>query len=132
MRWPGAGGCAATGEMELRCAATAACGGAGGATAVLGGRAAASAGLAGTVDETAWPDLVTPGGATMVTFVTLLLTVVFVLFAWMTMPGLTTGGALATTWGGVPTGAGTMIPGREPGGGGTKHPYCPLGGGGAL
>jgi hypothetical protein len=61
---------------------------------------------------------------TLVMFVTLLVLVVLPLLTlrWMCMPGWMTGGALVTTAGGVPTGAGMMIPGREPGGGGTKTP----------
>ena len=43
------------------------------------------------------------------------------------MPGRTTGGALSTTAGGVPTGQGTITPGWEPGGGGTKTPCGPMG-----
>jgi hypothetical protein len=40
---------------------------------------------------------------------------------------LTTGGALTTTAGGVPIGAGMMMPGREPGGGGMNTPCGPIG-----
>ena len=43
------------------------------------------------------------------------------------MPTLVTGGALVTTAGGVPMGAGTMRPGLEPGGGGTNTPCGPMG-----
>jgi hypothetical protein len=79
----------------------------------------------------------------MVTFVTLvtlltivvrllLMLVVFEMFPLlmllvMCMPTLTTGGALVTTDGAVPMGAGTMRPTREPGGGGTKTPEGPKG-----
>ncbi len=45
------------------------------------------------------------------------------------MPTFITGGALTTTAGGVPTGAGMMMPGRDPGGGGMKIPAGPIGGG---
>ena len=41
------------------------------------------------------------------------------------MPTFTTGGAPTTTRGGVPMGAGTMMPGREPGGGGMNTPCGP-------
>src|SRR5215472_10068180 len=43
------------------------------------------------------------------------------------MPTATTGGALVTTAGAVPTGAGTMMPRRDPGGAGTKQPSGPIG-----
>src|SRR3984957_18831239 len=45
------------------------------------------------------------------------------------IPTFTTGGAPVTTAGGVPIGAGTMMPKAEPGGGGTKIPSGPIGGG---
>ena len=44
------------------------------------------------------------------------------------MPVRMTGGALTTTAGGVPIGAGTMMPWRDPGGAGTKLPCGPSGG----
>ena len=75
------------------------------------------------------PVWVTPGGArtvTLVIFVTLVVLEMFVVCL-ITIPGRTTGGALTTTAGGVPTGAGTMIPVREPGGGGTNTPFGPSG-----
>jgi hypothetical protein len=71
---------------------------------------------------------------TLVTFVTLvtlvvlrLITVLLVTFEVMRIPTAMTGGALVTTAGDVPIGAGTMIPGREPGGAGTKQPSGPDG-----
>jgi hypothetical protein len=89
---------------------------------------------------TATPLAVADGGAmivTLVTFVTLVMfvtlvvrfTVVLLMFTLdvIFMPTAMTGGALVTTAGGVPIGAGMMIPGREPGGGGTKQPSGPLG-----
>src|SRR5437763_12064580 len=44
----------------------------------------------------------------------------------------TTGGALVTAAGAVPTGAGTMMPTRDPGGAGTKQPSGPIGRGPAI
>jgi hypothetical protein len=96
---------------------------------------AARCACAGTEVFTALPLIVAEGGATIVTFVTFVTLVTFVTFllltlvtfAVMRMPTAMTGGALVTTAGGVPIGAGTMIPGREPGGGGTKQPSGPDG-----
>jgi len=51
---------------------------------------------------------------------------------WMLIPAFTTGGALMTMAGGVPSGADTMTPGRDPGGGGTKIPEGPMGRGPAT
>src|SRR5438874_2838391 len=109
------------------------------------GRAAARCGAAGTVELKARPLAVAAGGATMVTFVTLvtlvtfvtLLVLVLVLRMLVTlvvtrMPTATTGGALVTTAGAVPTGAGTMMPTRDPGGAGTKQPSGPIGRGPAI
>src|SRR5437763_3286468 len=109
------------------------------------GRAAARCGGAGTVELKARPLAVAAGGATMVTFVTLvtlvtfvtLLVLVLVLRMLVTlvvtrMPTATTGGALVTTAGAVPTGAGTMMPTRDPGGAGTKQPSGPIGRGPAI
>src|ERR1700751_5831704 len=96
--------------------------------------AGARCSCAGTEVFTACPLAVAPAGATIVTRVTLvtfvtlvtllLMTVVLLLFTLFVIriPTLTTGGALVTTAGAVPIGAGTMIPCREPGGGGTKIP----------
>jgi len=83
-----------------------------------------------TDEFTARPEAVALAGAMMVTFVTFVTLVTFVTFRLFTtvllfvmcMPTLTTGGALVTTAGGVPIGAGTIMPGREPGGGGTNTP----------
>src|SRR6266566_1650124 len=95
------------------------------------GRAAARCGAAGTVELKARPLAVAAGGATMVTFVTLLMLVLvlrmLVTLVVTRMPTATTGGALVTTAGAVPTGAGTMMPRREPGGAGTKQPSGPIG-----
>lgn len=107
------------------------------------GMAAARCAWAGTDVFTACPEAVALGGATMVTFVTLvtlftmvvrllLMLVVFLVFPLFTLlvmriPTLITGGALVTTDGAVPMGAGTMMPTREPGGGGTKTPGGPRG-----
>src|SRR5437660_8658307 len=109
------------------------------------GRAAARCGAAGTVELKARPLAVAAGGATMVTFVTLvtlvtfvtLLVLVLVLRMLVTlvvtrMPTATTGGALVTTAGAVPTGAGTMMPTRDPGGAGTKQPSGPVARGPAI
>src|SRR5213080_2884718 len=106
------------------------------------GRAAARCGAAGTVELKARPLAVAAGGATMVTLVTLvtfvtLLMLVLVLRMLVTlvvtrMPTATTGGALVTTAGAVPTGAGTMMPTRDPGGAGTKQPSGPIGRGPAI
>ena len=97
------------------------------------GRAAARCGAAGTIVLKARPFFVAPGGATMVTLVTRVTLVTFVtlltvdtLFV-MRMPGAMTAGALVTTAGAVPTGAGMMMPAREPGGAGTKQPSGPMG-----
>src|SRR5438874_1489300 len=104
------------------------------------GRAAARCGAAGTVELKARPLAVAAGGATMVTFVTLVTLVTFVTLLVLVlvlvlrmlvtlvvtrMPTATTGGALVTTAGAVPTGAGTMMPTRDPGGAGTKQPSGP-------
>src|SRR5437016_13151158 len=103
------------------------------------GRAAARCGAAGTVELKARPLAVAAGGATMVTFVTLVTLVTFVTLLMLVlvlrmlvtlvvtrMPTATTGGALVTTAGAVPTGAGTMMPRRDPGGAGTKQPSGPI------
>jgi hypothetical protein len=83
------------------------------------------------------PPAVAPGGATIVTLVTLtfvtlvtrvLLTVVLLMVVLLTrMPTFTAGGALTITAGGVPIGAGTTMPKRDPGGGGTNTPGGPNG-----
>src|SRR5437588_8809860 len=104
------------------------------------GRAAARCGAAGTVELKARPLAVAAGGATMVTFVTLVTLVTFVTLLMLVlvlrmlvtlvvtrMPTATTGGALVTTAGAVPTGAGMMMPTRDPGGAGTKQPSGPIG-----
>src|SRR5437763_13431507 len=106
------------------------------------GRAAARCGAAGTVELKARPLAVAAGGATMVTFVTLVTLVTFVTLLVLVlvlvlrmlvtlvvtrMPTATTGGALVTTAGAVPTGAGTMMPRSDPGGAGTKQPARPIG-----
>ena len=111
------------------------------------GRAAARCGAAGTVELKARPLAVAAGGATMVTFVTLVTLVTFVTLLVLVlvlvlrmlvtlvvtrMPTATTGGALVTTAGAVPTGAGTMMPTRDPGGAGTKQPSGPIGRGPAI
>src|SRR5438552_336771 len=103
------------------------------------GRAAARCGAAGTVELKARPLAVAAGGATLVTLVTFvtLLMLVLVLRMLVTlvvtrMPTATTGGALVTTAGAVPTGAGTMMPTRDPGGAGTKQPSGPIGRGPAI
>jgi hypothetical protein len=71
---------------------------------------------------------VAPGGAVIVTFllmfVMLVTFVVLVMFV-MRMPVLMIGGALVTTAGAVPMGAGTTSPRRDPGGAGTKTPGGP-------
>lgn len=72
----------------------------------------------------ACPLAVAAAGATIVTFVMLVTCVT--LFV-MRMPTLTTAGALVTTAGAVPIGAGMMMPAREPGGAGTKQPSGPSG-----
>ncbi len=110
-----------------------------------GGCAAARCACAGTETFTARWSAVEPGGATIVTLVTLLTTVVlrlltivvlltllvlrsmFVTFVATRMPGAMIGGAPVTTAGGVPTGAITIKPRREPGGGGTNTPSGPTG-----
>src|SRR5207237_10929866 len=101
------------------------------------GRAAARCGAAGTVELKARPLAVAAGGATMVTFVTLVTLVTFVTLLVLVlvlvlrmlvtlvvtrMPTATTGGALVTTAGAVPTGDGTMMTTRDAGGAGTKQP----------
>ena len=109
------------------------------------GMAAARCEAAGTSPWKALPSAVDPGGATIVTlvmlvtlrtlltfvvlFTVLLMTVwlICVVLFWMRMPMLVTGGALTTTAGGVPIGAGTMRPGRDPGGDGTNTPIGPTG-----
>ncbi len=91
---------------------------------------------AGTEFWNAWPLAVAPAGASIVTLVTLVMLVTLLMLLWLLtstlpctrMPTLTTGGALTTTAGGVPMGAGTMRPWREPGGGGTNTPCGPIGG----
>ena len=125
---------AGTGRVEL---------GIGAGACTTGGSAAARWAWAGTEVLTACPEAVTPAGATMVTFVTLLTMVVLLLVMLvvvlpefmllvMRMPTLTTGGAPVTTEGAVPTGAGMMMPARDPGGGGTKTPGGPQGLGPAM
>jgi len=63
-----------------------------------------------------------------VVLVVLLMFVVVILLL-ILIPTFRTGGALVTTAGAVPIGAGTMIPNRDPGGGGTNTPSGPMGGG---
>lgn len=117
--------------------------GAGAGVRTTGGKAAASCAWAGTEVLTACPEAVALGGATIVTLVTFVtlftmvvrLLLIFVVFEMlplftllvMRIPTLTTGGALVTTDGAVPTGAGMMRPAREPGGGGTNTPGGPSG-----
>src|SRR6202012_6074549 len=111
-------------------------GGAGGRPA--GARPAARCARAGTEFWNAWPLAVAPAGASivpLVTFVMLVTLLVVLCLLTSTLPRtrmhtLPTAGALTTTAGGVPIGAGTMMPAREPGGGGTKMPCWPIGGGG--
>src|SRR5262245_32857831 len=71
---------------------------------------------------------------TLVTFVTLVTCVLLIVVLlptlfWMRMPTFTTGGALVTTAGDVPMGAGTIRPMRDPGGAGTNTPCGPMGAG---
>ncbi|RTL22256.1 MAG: hypothetical protein EKK52_06740 [Burkholderiales bacterium] len=86
----------------------------------------------GALPWKARPLAVALAGATTVTLVTLVMWFTTVVL-WLSilvctrMPTLVTGGALMTTAGGVPSGAGTTRPGREPGGGGTKTPSGPMG-----
>ena len=69
----------------------------------------------------------------MVTLRTLVMLVMLLVTLWLffstlpftRMPTLITAGAPMTTDGGVPIGAGTMMPGRDPGGGGMKTPCGP-------
>src|SRR5205823_8578604 len=106
------------------------------------GRAAARCGAAGRVEWKGRPLAVAAGGATMVTLVTwvtfvTLLMLVLVLRMLVTlvvtrMPTATTGGALVTTAGAVPTGAGMMMPTRDPGGAGKKQPSGQIGRGPAI
>jgi hypothetical protein len=98
--------------------------GAGACTLTTGGSAAARLARAGTDAFTALPVAVALAGAMIVT-----LLVTFVLLMLMRMPTAMTGGALVTTAGAVPIGAGMMIPNREPGGAGMKTPAGPMGGG---
>ena len=56
----------------------------------------------------------------LVVFVVLLVMLFTVLFV-IRIPTLVTGGALVTTAGGVPIGAGMIRPGLEPGGGGHQN-----------
>ena len=111
-----------------------------------GGNAAARWACAGTDAFTALPVAVALAGATTVTLVTFVILVMFVtlvvlvvlvvlltlfvvLLMFTRMPTATTGGALVTTAGLIPIGAGMMIPNREPGGAGMKTPLGPMGGG---
>src|SRR2546421_584475 len=98
-----------------------------------GAIAAARCARAGTAFWKGWPLAVAPPGASIVTLVmlvTFVTRVSLIVVLWLLtstlprtrMPTLTTGGALTTTAGGVPRGAGTMRPAREPGGGGTNTP----------
>jgi hypothetical protein len=110
--------------------------GVGACTLTTGGNAAASWAFAGTDAFTATPVAVALAGATIVTllvtfvmFVTLVVLLMFVLLMLIRMPTAMTGGALVTTAGAVPMGAGIMIPKREPGGAGMKTPTGPMGGG---
>jgi hypothetical protein len=109
--------------------------GAGASTLTTGGNAAARCAEAGTVAFTALPLAVALAGATIVTLVTFVMFVMlvvlrmFVLLTLIRMPTAMTGGALITTAGDVPIGAGMMIPNREPGGAGMKTPNGPMGGG---
>jgi len=90
--------------------------GCGASTLTTGRWAAARYDWLGTVELNACPVAVAPGGATIVTFVTLvtllltvlLLLLMFVTLLFMRIPVFITGGALVTTAGGVPIGAGTM------------------------
>src|SRR5437588_11149671 len=106
--------------------------GSGARACTTAGRAAARCGAAGTEELKVRPFAVAVGGATMVTLVTFVTLVMLVLWMLVTfvvtrMPTATTGGALVTTAGAVPTGAGMMMPRREPGGAGTKQPSGPIG-----
>ena len=110
--------------------------GAGACTLTTGGSAAARLARAGTDAFTALPVAVALAGAMIVTllvmfvtFVMLVVLLTFVLLMLMRMPTAMTGGALVTTAGAVPIGAGMMIPNREPGGAGMKTPAGPMGGG---
>ncbi len=96
---------------------------------------ATGGGRCGSAATACWkprPLAVAVGGATIVTLRTLVMFVTLVtlwlLFSTLPftrMPTLITGGAPITTDGGVPIGAGTMMPGREPGGGGMNTPCGP-------
>src|ERR1700722_15289587 len=116
--------------------------GVGACTLTTGGSAAARCACAGTDVSTALPLAVALAGATivtLVTFVTFLMLVTFVvvlrilvvllLLILIRMPTAMTGGALVTTAGAVPIGAGIIIPKRDPGGAGTNTPTGPIGGG---
>src|ERR1700721_2950412 len=117
--------------------------GVGACTLTTGGNAAARCACAGTDASTALPLAVALAGATIVTFVTFvtfLMLVTFVvvlrilvlltlLLILIRMPTAMTGGALVTTAGAVPIGAGIIIPKRDPGGAGTNTPTGPIGGG---
>src|SRR2546430_1140966 len=73
-------------------------------------------GRTGAITWTGRPDSVTPAGANTRTLLTTF--TLFTVTCCTNMPGRTMGGALTTTAGWVPMGAGTMMPAREPGGGG--------------
>jgi len=95
----------------------------GGATETTGCSEAACCGAAGMAALTGRPSRVTPAGANTSTDGAPTRETL----GRITIPGRTTGGALTTTEGGVPTGAGTMIPAWEPGGAGTNTPLGPTG-----
>jgi hypothetical protein len=113
--------------------------GAGAGTRTTGVCAAARCATAGTVVFTATWVAVALAGASMVTWlivvllmVVLLIVVLLMVVLLIRIPTATTGGAPITTAGGVPIGAGTIRPYAEPGGGGTKTPSGPMGGGPAM
>jgi len=115
--------------------------GVGACTLTTGGNAAARCACAGTDAFTALPLAVALAGATIVTLVTFVMLVTLVvvlrilvlltllLLILMRMPTAMTGGALVTTAGAVPIGAGIIIPKRDPGGAGINTPMGPIGGG---
>ncbi len=98
--------------------------------------AATIGGRCGSAATACWkprPFAVAVLGATIVTLRTFVMLVTLFVTLWLLfstlpftrMPTLITGGAPMTTDGGVPIGAGTMMPGRDPGGGGMNTPCGP-------
>ena len=120
--------------------------GVGASSRITGGSAAARCAAAGTAVSKGFPLAVAAAGAVtvklrvlaifvmLVVLMTLLVTFILLLIVVfrIRMPIPVTGGALVTTAGGVPTGAGTIRPGLEPGGGGTNTPCGPIGAGPAT